>query len=361
MRLKYLFLALTFVFISGCQSIRHKDETATIKIVESQIDSIDLSSIFGIRQIVKIDTSVCILGRIIKVKCDGDDVYVWDNLGLHRFSENGKNVFHIGNKGRGHEEYVSIGDFDVRDSTIAILDMYKKVLLFDINGNYKSSTDLDFYAVGCLLTPEGLILTSGYQEMTEKFHVLRLSDLKEISAFGECRENDLTYRHFIQQQYFYRDEHGRLLYHELMNNTVSLLSEKEIKPLYEFDLYGKTPPAEFWNHRFESVMDVVQQMDAQGYCYGLPLYAVGGDTHFFMFTEKGAATFTVADTKRNFSSSSQMVYFDKIVKVSSYSSLQFNLNSDSDISICVPSEKYYAYSSESEDNPVIIRLFFRDR
>lgn len=359
MRHTYLLLAIALVFVSACQSGKRADKIQTIKISDTQVDCIDLSAVFDIRQIVNIDTSVCRLGSIVKIKCNGDDIYVWDNQGIHRFSGDGNLVCNIGNKGRGHNEYLAIGDFDVSGSTVAVLDMYKKVLLFDTDGNYKSSNDLDFYAVGCLLTADRLVLTSGYQEITEKFHVLRLSDLTEESAFGECRENELTYRHFMQQQYFYRDGQGRILYHELMNNTVSLLTDDEFKPLYEFDLYGKTPPADFWNQRFENVMDVVTKLTDRGYCYGLPLYSVDGNRHLFAFNDNGEMKLALADTKQKTSSISSVVCYDNVFMASQYSSIQINLNSSSDISICVPSDKYC--DTPSGDNPIIIRLSFRER
>ena len=356
MRQKYLLFAFALVLVSACQSGKRADKTPVIRIADTRIDAIDLSDVFDIKQIVDIDTSVCRLGRIVKVKCYGDDIYVWDNMGIHRFSADGRMVCNIGNKGRGHNEYMAIGDFDVSGSTVAVLDMYKKVLLFDTDGNYKSSADLNFYAVGCLLSAEELILTSGYQEITEKFHVLRLSDLTEVSAFGECRENELTYRHFMQQQYFYRDAHGRLLYHELMNNTVYQLSDGEFKPLYEFDLFGKTPPADFWNQSFENVLDVVTKLNDHGYCYGLPIYAVSGNTHLFAFNDSGEMKLAIADTKRKATSISPAVCYNNVFKASQYSSLQINLNANSDISICVPYDNYC--NTASGDNPIIIRLSF---
>lgn len=359
MRLKNCFLALALLSVLGCHCSHYEKDTKIIKVTESKVDSLDLSKIFEIKQVINIDTSACRLGQIVKVKCVGDNIYVWDNFGIHRFYENGKKVCHIGHKGRGPEEYLAVGDFDVNESTVAVLDMYKKVLLFDTDGNFKSSANLNFYAVGCLLTADRLILTSGYQEMTEKFHALRLADLTEVSAFGECKENEMTYRHFMQQQYFYRDVNGRILFHELMNNTVFLLTEDEFKPLYEFDLYGKTPPTEFWNQRFENVMDIVQKLENEGFCYGLPLYSVDGDIHFFTFTEKGEVKFAVVDSKRMRSMLAPKVYYNDIFSASTFPALQINMNSDRDISICVPSDKYCA--SISGDNPVIVRLNFRDK
>ena len=208
---RLLFYLLAIVLFSGCKSGSEKSMTAVLSVGENKTDSLDLSICFRNLETVRIDESEKLLDHVIKVKRSEDDIYVWDRSGLHRFSNGGKYICSIGNRGRGPNEYITLADFDVSGSDVILLDMNKKVLLYDSDGFFQSSAAIPFYASSCKLLGKEVLLSIAYQDYTEKFHVLSLPDFTEVRSFGECRENELTYRHFFQQKNYFQDKTGRLL------------------------------------------------------------------------------------------------------------------------------------------------------
>ena len=350
---RLLFYLLAIVFLSGCKSGSEKSMTAELYVGENKTDSLDLSICFRNLETVRIDESEKLLDHVIKVKRSEDDIYVWDRSGLHRFSNGGRYICSIGNRGRGPNEYITLADFDVSGSDVIILDMIKKVLLYDSDGFFQSSAAIPFYASSCKLLDNEVLLSIAYQDYTEKFHVLSLPDFTEVRSYGECRENELTYRHFFQQKNYFLDKTGRQLYHELLNNTVYELSRESFQPVYCVNLWRKNPADTYYDQAFENVMDVIMSLNRDGYCYGLADYASDGVRHIFSYSEMGKMMFAYYNEKDGISVQSPNVYFPGVFHSINYSQVSLNFNSFFDISMSVPAE-----AMSVQGNPCFVFLSF---
>ncbi|TKG94549.1 6-bladed beta-propeller [Puteibacter caeruleilacunae] len=145
----YIFLLLLFI---GCTNKAPERDFSTMLInPNSGSLKTKLSDIYEPVSAIALETKdACLIENIDKLQLFQDKIYVLDMYGAQSllvFNSKGQYLFKIGRLGKGPGEYVRPFDFyiDKEDHEIRIL-THKKVLVYDLTGNYKRTINLDFSA-----------------------------------------------------------------------------------------------------------------------------------------------------------------------------------------------------------------------
>lgn len=158
-------LGILFFSITSCSENKIKLETipeidvpASNTRISQQFDSLFSYS----RHLILQAKDSSMIGRINKVLIDDDLLYVMsDQAKITVFSDNGdyvRSFFHIG---QGPGEYVSLYDFDVKDSIVYLL-AGNSILKYSTSDVYKGSVSLRNSALGLAVLRNGIALNNGF-------------------------------------------------------------------------------------------------------------------------------------------------------------------------------------------------------
>lgn len=122
-----------------------------------------LSNIADSVNIIQLETSTeNIIGKIEKISLQKDKIYILDrmkNPGIYVFSDTGKYICRIGQKGPGPEEYIEPTDFDIYGDSVFILDQFKaKLLIYSTDGTFISEARLPIIATGISVVNDSTFL-----------------------------------------------------------------------------------------------------------------------------------------------------------------------------------------------------------
>ena len=347
--------ALVIVF-AGC-SRGGSEEVLSLR--HNEVDSLDLSQALSITQIVPLDNQVPI-GDIVRVKRNQEGIYVWAGNQINRYSSDGKYLCIVGRSGRGPGEYVSISGFSLSDKEVLIIDSYRRLLVYDLAGEFLRGTDIPFFVATGKIFGDLIYLDSGCQNgQEEKFHVYSLETLEEIGAFQEINDAERTYRHFMYAEHYYVTEDNRLLYHESLNNRIYQLYPDRAEVLYSFDFWGKNPPDSFFSRRYEHVGEIMDELSDSGYVCGITMYACGNGGHLMMYVKEGESGIALLGPGNKNTYQSKYVYFQNVTRSVRNGYLPMSFNSAEDISFAVPPDALLGSSLPEDGNPVLIFAEFR--
>lgn len=352
---------LSPIIIAGCILIGCSRETSvsTISLEHRLVDSLDLSQALFVTHVVTLDDQVPI-GDIVRVRRNQTGIYVWAGNRINIYSADGKYLGIVGRSGRGPGEYVSISGFSLSDKEVLIIDSFRRMLVYDLAGEFLRAADIPFYAAAGKVFGNLVYLDSGYQNGQEKkFHVYSLETLEEIGAFQEINDAERTYRHFMHAEHYYVTEDNRLLYHESLNNRIYQLYPDRAEVLYSFDFWGKNPPDSFFSHRYEHIGEVFDGLLSGGYVCGIPVYASGNGMHLMMFSAAGITGLALSGPTEENSCQSGRVYFRGTTCSMTSADMTMSFNSAKDISFAVLPDALLGASLSEEDNPVLIFAEFR--
>jgi hypothetical protein len=146
---------LVIAFLIILVSCKHEQEEVKIKTIESKlvIDNIfNLSKLGCFSNFIPLETNDnSIISGINKIYFVDNHIYILDRnggKGVFIFNRNGKFIRKIGTTGGGPGEYVSIDDFtiDKNNLSIYLLTNRRNILLYNIDGKYIRSFNIDFFA-----------------------------------------------------------------------------------------------------------------------------------------------------------------------------------------------------------------------
>ena len=136
--MKYSLLFLLILFIS-CNQQKSGNVFETIEI---DLDDKELicseSAAFDSCSIVQLEvTENSLLGDIAKVVCIKDRIYILSMMDptLFIFDKSGKFISKL-NTGKGPGEIIFVSDIVVHNDTLLILDNYRVIKSYDLDGNY---------------------------------------------------------------------------------------------------------------------------------------------------------------------------------------------------------------------------------
>lgn len=353
---------LLFVLSFVCSVLYGCSRGGTGKVLSlrhHEVDSLDLSQALFVTHVVTLDDQVPI-GDIVRVRRNQTGIYVWAGNRINIYSADGKYLGIVGRSGRGPGEYVSISGFSLSDKEVLIIDSFRRMLVYDLAGEFLRAADIPFYAAAGKIFGNLVYLDSGYQNGQEKkFHVYSLETLEEIGAFQEINDAERTYRHFMHAEHYYVTEDNRLLYHESLNNRIYQLYPDRAEVLYSFDFWGKNPPDSFFSHRYEHIGEVFDELRSGGYVCGIPMYASGKGKHLMMFSAAGKTGLALFDPAEKNSCQSGRVYFQGTTRSMTSADMTMSFNSAKDISFAVPPTALLGTPLPEDGNPVLIFAEFR--
>lgn len=138
---------------------------------------------FSIVNLEAIDESL--LGDIAKVACHGDKIYVLSMLEptLFIFNQSGKFQSKLV-KGQGPGEVTFVSDVTVYNDTLYVLDGYRSVKAYDLNGNYineKARFDRPYFSIA--FTEEGMYLLDPNINRKSDYNLYSITSQGEEKTF----------------------------------------------------------------------------------------------------------------------------------------------------------------------------------
>ena len=150
---KTIFIISVLLIMVSCKSnkidnIIKSDDCMKLIIPENINNVLPIDSIFSNIRIVPLETNDnCLIGQIAKVEFYDDKIFLLDSFRkLLVFDINGKFLFNVGKVGRGPGEYPEIRDFDLDENGNIYVLTYQKILQFSKNGKYLKKIPLNFLA-----------------------------------------------------------------------------------------------------------------------------------------------------------------------------------------------------------------------
>lgn len=361
---KLLFvLSSVGLMLSGCS---RGGTEKVLSVRHNEVDSLDLSQALIVKQVVMLDNDMP-LGDITRVERNHAGIYIWSRNRINIYSNEGELLGQVGRSGRGPGEYVSISGFSLSDKEVLIIDSYRRLLVYDLDGEFLRGADIPFYAAAGKIFGNLIYLDSGYQNGKEKkFHVYSLETLEEFGSFQEINDAERTYRHFMHAEHYYVSGDDKLFYHESLNNRVYQLFPDHADAVYSLDFWGRTPPDSFFEHRYENVAAVYRALSEGGYISGAPSFAAGNGKFLFSYNSSPKTKtvayevgFSLLDSSDNSSCQSECVYFKNVTRSMPGVDMTMSFNSTKDISFAVPPDALLGASLPEDGNPVLIFAEFR--
>jgi len=143
-----LILIINLYSLASCQNNENNDNKSSVKEININVDekkTVNLSEFIRDYKYIKLETNEkCIIGSIDKVEIKSDKIYILDTYkskSLYVFNINGNFLYKIGQIGNGPGEFISPGDFSIKDNLIYLLDVeQKKMINYNIDGRYIKET-----------------------------------------------------------------------------------------------------------------------------------------------------------------------------------------------------------------------------
>ena len=280
--MKNLIIVITLLAFMGCNSAEKIN--GEVAISRNYVDAMAIDELFSEVEYLELEyNDEHPVGYVRKVVAEDGVLYLSANSMLFQYTLQGKFISCLSRKGRGPQEYASITDFAVCDGAIYIIDRNDKLLKFTTDNKFVCATKLPFDAATIYVEDETIILSTAYQDLGDRFRLYNAADFAPIGSFSPINPAEMTYRHFMFPQNFYR--YGdKLYFHESLNNGIYEVDAKNktFEQRYALDIYGRSAPADFWTKEYDSVMDIIQTATAKGYCCGTPIFAES--RHHLLFT-----------------------------------------------------------------------------
>ncbi len=130
------FLIVLLLSVTGCKVkvlSEYELDFESLQAKECRFDEV-----LSLKKILILEeTTNSLLSDIVHIKVHKNNIYISDNqhVVIYRFSENGKFLNSIGKQGRGPGELLTVLDFQVEESTIWAMDLYKFVV-YDHVGHF---------------------------------------------------------------------------------------------------------------------------------------------------------------------------------------------------------------------------------
>lgn len=265
-----------------------RETSPVLEIEANHVGSIPVGELFDDVRYVRLEDGHLLDQVFQAVYVDGT-IFLNTGREIAEFAEDGSYVRSISHLGRGPGEYLDINAFHVDGGHVYIMDRNRNLLKYTVDDEFVASTRLDYYAGSIYAEGGTLLVTSGYQNAGDKFHVLDSETLAERLSFFPIEENRMRYRQFMFMNDYVRvgDE---LVYYEPMNECVYTLdlSGGVADLRYEVDLMGGNPPKGFWDRSYESIVELLQSLEKGSYNHGFSSFYEGDESIYFTFNSPGS-------------------------------------------------------------------------
>ena len=254
------FIGSVFLF-ANCGESNKKTTEESESLMQIVVDaddcqSVDFNEISKNVKYIQLETnSQCLLKSIDKVQIYNDKIYVYNFMGdggnLFCFDMDGKYLFTVGTRGQGPGEYVVMSDFEIdkRNNLLWVGDDAKKIMKFDLNGNFieQFKTEFSIRKMKPSLTDKDVMaIHLGYYKDNEDLSFI-LYSLKEKSILFSKTANSLIQRSFSMNVFFeYQDE---IRSFRVFKDTVFSIGKSKIEPILVVDFGKRSIPKDLLNDK----------------------------------------------------------------------------------------------------------------
>ena len=249
MKKHLLLLAMFITSLYGCSSKNSEVQTS------SDIETIpitDFETIYGklsdfaeeVKMIPLEFTDESILGEIRKVVMSDKFIFIIEQTnreGVYVFDHTGKYLYRIGTQGEGPEEFVHLSDFsiDEEENVIYLCDSpRKRILAFTFENKFIKDIPMDYDAT-CFEYQNGLFfLYKEYSQSCTPSYSLVVKDQNGnlVEKYYPMPKDVVEYNSAC----IFRKRENNILFAQDLNDSVLLLSENKLTPLYYIDYKDRT-------------------------------------------------------------------------------------------------------------------------
>ncbi len=239
-----LLIAIVFIVIFRNKKNENTDfnnAEYNIEIKERDINTIaKLSELIDSIEYIPLETSKnCLIGKVTKIKCFGDKLYIYDEPAqtILLYNINGKFISKYDKLGRGPFEYTNLNDFDIDPEGNCYLLETKKIIKLDSNLNPVREIQLPFGSLRFAIHNENIALLHFGTE--DEVHILT-SDGKKIASYFPYWETERT----VDLKPLIKFE-SVLLYKPINKDNIYRISSDTVS-LHTNIIFEKPLPEDFW-------------------------------------------------------------------------------------------------------------------
>jgi hypothetical protein len=270
---------MLIVLLLGCNEQQKKNEKpcfSSIPVDYSDNHVFNLSSLSEDATLVKLETNdSCLIQDVRKIFCIDDQIVIGIENDILFFDKSGNFKYLINRQGAGPEEYLRLSDFDISHDRkrIFILDTgQKEILEYDFEGTFKRRCNLDNWYIGIQYLNDSLcLLYSGNQLSSKnsmKFTTYNIKTSSIVDSFYPISEKKSKYLHVHSANNFTHSM-NELLFCELYNDTIYMLSSSGYAPLYYIDFGKHKIPSSFWDNSYNNIMEFQDMISKHTISYGV--------------------------------------------------------------------------------------------
>lgn len=320
MKIIYIIYTVVFstIFLACSSNSKESSKTERDNVISLDLDKNEpllASTLFDTVLYVPLETSDNFLfSRISHLKIHDQYAYFISDKSFFLFdTETGRGKVKISKLGDGPEGYSSLFDsnIDLTQNEIELLDNNaKKIVVYDMNGNFKHSIQLPFMS---------FTFTKTDKESYWFYNNNLLSDACDykIAHFNKEKNTiDETYdkidRH-LAEYFFVEDENNlvkqgnHILYHASPSDKIYLIRPgKGIESNYVLDFGKYKAPDDFYSSNFRDIMEFVEAANKNNYVFEIPNFSANDNMLAVACMKDGTlyTTFSLKESNQNITYSS---------------------------------------------------------
>lgn len=272
--INFLLIFEICILLSACNNhsniVKQVPPVYSLKIKTKNVSKLNLLNIASLDKIIPLETNdECLITSIGKVFVTDSSLIVWDkgSNNVFIFDNTGRYQHSIGNKGPSPEEYINIGDVQMNNDTIQLLDVTtRRIINYNISGKFISSIKSDYYLYTFYMVPEGFWGINVHQNKEHYNLILLDKNLQRIKQ--GCFVSDEILPLLPTNNFSKNEKSDELIFHYQYNDTIYKIQRDSITPFIALD-FGKNENS-----------DNANSNNSNGHIHNVHLY---GDHLFFSF------------------------------------------------------------------------------
>ena len=264
MKRNLLFLSVLLLTLS-CSN-RSKEKNHAVQVIHVDVSvapqKIDLEDVTENISFIRLETnSNCLIKSINKVEIYKSRIYILESSAFRNllcFNLQGKFLFKVSGVGQGPGEYQFLTDFtiDKENGCLLLADNFRKIMKFDLEGNYVETykTDLAINNIYLVDEKENIMAIRGYSAQRDNHYSFVTYSLKDQSILYYKSSDYVNIISSIGSNVFSQSKNG-ILYSEPFNDTLFYVTKAGMEPCYIID-FGKYtfPIKEYKNEQLRSLI-----------------------------------------------------------------------------------------------------------
>jgi hypothetical protein len=253
---KYFLLLCCVAFIYGCkENVTTQYDSMQVEIEWGKNDQILLSDIVDSIAYIPLETTdKSLIGRIDKVVCSDDYVYILDaevSTSIFVFDYSGRHISVINDIGKGPGEFMKITDFCCNNKgEVFVYDAgLNKVIRFGISGKFAGQEmKIDFYAdfISYLDSTKTFLFYSCYREQEDRHNLIEANqEGKIINRFMQFDKAVNTDNTVMSPFNFSPINDSKISFFDTYSNNLYSYNGQQIYSDYQFDFGSSNLPADF--------------------------------------------------------------------------------------------------------------------